>query len=189
MKKLILASQSPRRRELLSYLGYPFAVIAADIIEHSTHREPAQIVEDLAQQKAHKVSQENPDAWVLGSDTIVSLEGKILGKPQGREGAQEMLSALAGKTHQVFTGVALYYQAKCRKCFSVKTEVTFSDISSAEMQRYLASDEPYDKAGAYGIQGMALGFITAIEGSYSNVVGLPLYEVKMALQRSLNLNS
>lgn len=197
MKKLILASASPRRRELLLQAGYEFLILPAkkDEIIHST--EPAQIVKELSAAKAAEVGErlrtgELPaqDYVVLGADTIVVMDGTVLGKPRDEQDAFEMLTALQGRTHQVYTGVTIQ-EVRGTDCldlkrekegeieqsplsFAVCTEVEFSSVSPEEIQRYISTGEPMDKAGAYGIQGAAAVFIRGIRGDYTSVVGLPL---------------
>ncbi|MBC74495.1 MAG: septum formation protein Maf [Halobacteriovoraceae bacterium] len=172
--QLILGSASPRRKELLERTFLPFKIITSDAPELSEKTNPAEYVEDLALLKAKDVyNKVDSHSIVLGSDTVVSSEGRILEKPKDTNHAREMLQSLSGKSHEVFTGVCLIGQGR-QSLFSVKTTVNFSKIPSDLLELYLETGDSLDKAGAYGIQGMGLCFIDSIDGSYSNVVGLPL---------------
>lgn len=186
MVKVILASASPRRRELLTSLGVEFDCLPADIDETPGMGEvPEAYVARMAREKARAVALRSvATAWVLGSDTTVVLAGKILGKPHSESDAVSMLAQLSGQTHSVYTAVALVdagSDALLER--TVKTQVTFAALDEAACRAYVASGEPMDKAGAYGIQGLGGALVTRIEGSYSNVVGLPLYETWQLLQR------
>ena len=174
--QLILASASPRRRELLGWTFLPFKIIPSEIEEVIESDIPTEVVESLAKQKAFDIWTKYPDAMVIGADTIVVNEGKILGKPHTKEVARQMLSELSGKSHDVYTGICILWQ-KEEILFHVHTKVNFLPISEDIMEFYLNTNESLDKAGAYGIQGAALSFIDSIEGSYSNVVGLPVDKV------------
>ena len=184
--KLILASQSPRRRELLAQLGYQFSVQASDIDETVESAETAYgYVLRLAEQKAQHVlsllpQAERASSFVLGSDTSVVYKGKILGKPDSLEDCINALSLLSNSQHQVLTAIALASEAGM-KGQVVTTEVTFKALTKAEMTAYWLTGEPHDKAGSYGIQGIAGQFVKTINGSYSAVVGLPLYETAQLL--------
>lgn len=175
--RLILASASQRRSELLAQAGYAFEVEAADVDESLRQGEaPAVYVVRLAQEKARAVLSKHRDEtnlMVLGADTTVVLEGKILGKPADAADAKQMLCLLSGRTHQVFTGIAA---ATCAGITGAveSTDVTFSEISETELDFYCATSEPLDKAGAYGIQGYAARWIPRIDGCYFNVMGLPI---------------
>lgn len=176
--KIILASASPRRKELLEQIGIPFEVLVSHVEEKVTSIRPGQVVEELSGQKAEAVLGllEEGDALVIAADTVVALEGRILGKPADTENAMEMLRSLAGKTHQVYTGVTLLYrrgEETARKVFHEKTKVHFYPMTEEEIRSYAASGEPLDKAGAYGIQGIFARYVRGIEGDYNNVVGLP----------------
>lgn len=179
---LILASQSPRRRELLQQLGYQFTCLPADIDESVLHDEsPKQYVARLAFEKAQCIAlQQSNNVVVLGSDTSVVFEQQILGKPISLEHCIEMLSLLSGKKHQVLTAVAVV-KGEQSDVVLVSTDVYFKVLSTKEIVQYWHTGEPQDKAGAYGIQGIAGQFVTKIEGSYSAVVGLPLYETSQLL--------
>ena len=183
---LILASKSPRRKELLKQIGIPFVVVVSDAEEVSGNSwTPAALVVENAKRKARAVAEKYPDSPVLGADTVVSLEGKIFGKPKDKDEARKMLTALSGKMHEVTTGLALINRNEIRTT-SVTTKVFFDTMTKADIDAYIATDEPMDKAGAYAIQGKAARFIEKIEGSYSNVVGLPLNAL-IQLSKDLNL--
>lgn len=176
MAKLYLASTSPRRAELLRQIGVAFQPCAPAVDETPQVGElPEHYVERLARAKALAVQPLEPHACVLGADTAVVLEGQILGKPSDAETGLAMLRALSGRTHQVLTAVAVAHAGQCQSKV-VATEVSFRALSEAEILAYWASGEPCDKAGAYGIQGLAAVFVRHIKGSYSAVVGLPLCE-------------
>lgn len=182
MKKLILASQSPRRSELLAQLGYLFATCPADINEAvKANESPVQYVERLALEKAKNIAENQSDTTlVLGSDTCVVSHGLILGKPENVEQCLEHLSMLSGNTHQVLTAIAVV-QGQLSKSLVVSTNVEFKELSTEEIMNYWQTGEPQDKAGSYGIQGIAGQFVKQINGSYSAVVGLPLYETAQLL--------
>lgn len=173
--KLILASASPRRKELIKGCFLNYEVQAADIDEDLPYDSPVELVEKLSKLKAKAVLEERSDenVLVIGSDTIVVLEDQVLGKPKNKDEAREMLKLLSGKTHEVLTGVALLSLDK-EIVFYEKTSVKFTAISEDLLELYLDTGESLDKAGAYGIQGNALSFIEKVNGSYSNVVGLPV---------------
>lgn len=171
---LILASASPRRRELLTQAGLVFDVEPADIDESRRPDEAASTyVQRLALEKAEAIHARFPKATVLGADTTVVLDNEIFNKPADTADAARMLRLLSGRTHQVYTGVAVVTPA-AQRVHVETTHVTFSEIDPADLARYLASGEPLGKAGAYGIQGFAARWIPRIEGDYSNVVGLPI---------------
>lgn len=176
MRRLILASASPRRRELLAQIGYTFDVHPAQVNEDSRPGEdPISYVIRLARDKAQAVYAElnDPDAVVLGADTTVTLDGQILVKPVDPADATRMLRMLSGRTHRVITGVAVA-TAKGIEVAAEVTGVQFASFGEAEIADYVATGEPMDKAGAYGIQGLAAKWIPRVEGCYFNVVGLPL---------------
>ncbi len=184
--KLILASGSPRRRELLSQLGYQFDVLVPNVEEMRVDGEsPAQYVERLSRDKAQAgLKLAGEDAVVLGSDTIVVLDDCVLEKPLNFAHAKEMLQHLSGHQHQVMTAVTV--AAKDRySSVVVTTDVWFKALSQQEIEQYWQSGEPCDKAGSYGIQGLGGRFVTRIEGSYHAVVGLPLYETDQLLHEFL----
>ncbi|SNC66765.1 septum formation protein [Marinobacter sp. es.048] len=181
MASIILASASPRRAELLQQIGLNFSVRPADIDETPEPDEtPEQYVERLAREKALAVAGSSPECLVLGSDTSVVLDGKILGKPTDPAVARETLARLSGATHQVMTAVALATEGQCESVLVI-TEVCFRLLSTAEIEAYVASGEPMDKAGSYGIQGLGGIFVSELRGSYSAVVGLPLQETAALL--------
>jgi len=183
--KLILASSSPRRAEILANAGLPFSVLSSAVDESPYPGEaPAVLVQRLANTKADLVTARAVGpAIVLGADTVVVLDDKILGKPRSTEEARHMLQQLSGRTHSVLTGVALIRLPDGeRRQFIESTLVHFRPITEEELSSYLATEEPYDKAGAYAIQGQAGRYIPRIEGCYFNVVGLPLSRVLTELK-------
>ena len=186
MPMLILASKSPRRKELLKQIGIPFVVVVSDAEEVSGNSwTPAALVVENAKRKARAVAEKYPDSPVLGADTVVSSEGKIFGKPKDKDEARKILTALSGKMHEVTTGLALINRNEIRTT-NVTTKVFFDTMTKADIDAYIATEESMDKAGAYTIQGKAARFIEKIEGSYSNVVGLPLNAL-IQLGKGLNL--
>lgn len=190
MKKIILASGSPRRKELLSKLNIDFEIIVTDTDETITETSPDRIVEDLALRKASAVFDtiEEDDVMVIGADTIVYYDGDILGKPQNEAEAKDMISMLSDRTHQVFTGVAICIKRKGEKSvisFSEKTEVTFYHIDKFDIDEYIKTGSPMDKAGAYGIQDDFAKYVKKIDGDYNNVVGLPLSRLYQEIKNIL----
>ena len=179
---LVLASQSPRRKELLQQLGYDFICLPADIDESVLLTEtPEQYVARLALEKASAIAQkQSANVVVLGSDTSVIFKQHILGKPESLADCLAILTMLSGNSHQVVTAVAAV-QGERSEVVLVSTEVDFKCLSEQEIRRYWQTGEPQDKAGAYGIQGIAGQFVKQIRGSYSAVVGLPLYETAQLL--------
>jgi len=180
---LILASASPRRKELFGYLGVPFQIKAMNIAEESLEKDPIKFSSEIARLKGEAVLGElkrlsiASPVYVVSADTIVCLDGKIYGKPQSRDEAYNFLTELAGKTHSVFTAVygQLFINGKSHTLnFTEESKVTFNHINSILMENYLATGDSLDKAGAYGIQGPSLTFISKVEGDYANVVGFPL---------------
>jgi septum formation protein len=176
--RLILASASPRRRELLAATGLAFEIIPADIDESPRWGEPAETyVQRLAVAKAQAVAQRHPGAVVLGADTTVTIDGLLLGKPQTPDEARWMLGRLSGREHTVVTGVAVVAAATARSAVAViGSRVRMRPFAMPTIVWYLATGEPQDKAGAYAIQGLGAALIECVEGSYTNVVGLPLTE-------------
>jgi septum formation protein len=177
--RLILASKSPRRRYLLSQAGLKFEVLPSGFDESSVpFNDPADYVRTLSRAKAADIAHNHPASWVIGADTIVIIDSQMLGKPKGRDAARAMLSRLSGQTHQVFTGYTLCC-AEADKWFSdvARTDVTFKVLSADEIEWYIHTDEPFDKAGAYAIQGLGTFLVKRVNGSYTNVVGLPVCEV------------
>ena len=181
--RLILASKSPRRCELLSRLGIPFETFSPEADE-SCGLPASEAVEVLSRRKALTTVSSFPDAFILAADTLVSLNGKVLGKPSGFDDAACMLRSLSGKTHQVFTGVTVISPAGEAYTASDRTDVTFCDIPEEEIVAYIETEEPIDKAGSYALQGRAAVWITRIEGSDTSVIGLPLYLVRQLLIRA-----
>lgn len=184
---IILASASPRRRELLEQIGLKFEVRVSDVEEVVTATEPAEVVEELSYQKAQAVHggllrERRMGDLVIAADTVVSVDGKILGKPVDKEDAKRMLKMLSGRTHEVYTGVtvmcfnlfAMDGKGMLEETFHEKTSVTFYPMTDAEIDEYVATGDCMDKAGAYGIQGFCARYIKGIEGDYNNVVGLPV---------------
>lgn len=200
MGQIILASGSPRRKELLEQLGLCFEVCPAVGGEHTQQTHPKRVVMELASGKArevagriraygdaHKRETSPQDILVIGADTVVSVCGQILGKPKDEEDAFRMLSLLSGKTHEVYTGVALVFLETSGRAgehlFYEKTSVQMSRMDDTEIRNYIATGEPMDKAGAYGIQGKCAVYIDGIEGDYNNVVGLPVAALYRELKK------
>lgn len=182
MHSLILASSSPRRKELLQFLQIPFESMNSNVDESIDENMQAEdAVQELAVRKAEAISTQHQESWVIGSDTVVVLEGEILGKPVNRADGKRMLEMLSGRTHEVYTGVAIVY-GEHRNIFAEKTEVTFWELSEAEIERYLDSGEPFDKAGSYGIQGLGSLLVKQINGDYFTVVGLPVSRLARELK-------
>lgn len=177
--KIILASQSPRRRYLLERAGLKFRVIPSAIDEAALPADdPALLVRGLAEAKACDVAERFPESWVIAADTIVVVEGRILGKPCSEAEARDMLARLSGRTHQVLTGYCLCCRRLDRLISEVvSTDVIFKLLTPVEIDWYVRTGEPFDKAGAYAIQGIGTFLVKRINGSYTNVVGLPVCEV------------
>jgi septum formation protein len=181
VSNLILASQSPRRKELLQQIQLSFTVMGSSVDEtFSSDLMPHEVVMYLARKKAKEISNQYPTHYVIGSDTVVTTNGKILGKPGSKEDAKDMLRMLSGSDHEVFTGVAILH-GEDEKLFYEKTDVTFWELTSKEIDEYIASEEPFDKAGSYGIQGIGAKFVKEIKGDYFSVVGLPISRVNRVL--------
>lgn len=181
--KLILASQSPRRKELLGLLGIPFTIQVPQADEtFDPGKDPARQVAQVSRRKALAIGAED-DCVIVAADTIVVCDGVILGKPRDREDAIRMLEMLSGRTHQVMTGMTVRRGDQLMSCTEI-TDVTFRQISKKEMIRYVDSGEPMDKAGAYGIQGGAALFARGIRGDYYNVMGLPVCRLTELLRES-----
>ena len=187
--RIILASASPRRKELLSQIGLSFEVRVSQVEEMITKTLPAEVVEELSAQKAQAVfdslqlseadcKESAKGILVIGADTVVACDGQILGKPKDREDAERMLRLLQGRSHQVYTGVTVCCHRPdgqaAVKSFHEETEVTFYPMTEKEIQAYIETKDPMDKAGAYGIQGICARYISKIRGDYNNVVGLPV---------------
>ena len=183
---IVLASASPRRKELLERIGIVCAVIPSQINEdHLPGESPREHVLRLAHEKALEIASrpEVPGRWFIGSDTVVVRDEAILGKPRDAADATAMLTSLSGRSHEVLTGFAVHdREAKTTVSEVVSTAVRFKELTAAEISGYIASEEPFDKAGAYAIQGIGAFMVQAINGSYTNVVGLPLCEVVDVLE-------
>lgn len=174
MQRLILASSSPRRKELLENLHLTFEISSSNVDESfSPDLTPEEAVKILASRKARFVADKEPDAFVIGSDTVVVHGGEILGKPDDQQEALAMLKKLSGKTHSVYTGVSIISPEQ-EILFFEKTDVVFWELSQEEMDAYISSGEPFDKAGGYGIQGFGSILVREIKGDYFSVVGLPV---------------
>lgn len=179
--QLILASKSPRRRELLAKICPDFSVITAGVDASGCRALPARAqCAELARLKAAAVFAAHPECCVVGCDTLVELDGKIYGKPADRDDARRIISALSGRRHNVFTGVCVLSPLG-KRSFVCRSGVEFFPLSDAEIERYIATDEPYDKAGGYGIQDAACVFVKSISGDYFNIMGLPLSRLYRAL--------
>lgn len=175
MKKIILASGSPRRKELLEQIGVVFEVHKAQREEVITSAVPSEAVKELALQKAEEIAADQEGDVIIGADTVVVAKGQILGKPKDREDALRMLEILNGKEHEVITGVAVILKGFGKPVqFAETTKVRVYPMTRAQIERYVDSKEPMDKAGAYGIQGRFAAYVAGIEGDYNNVVGLPV---------------
>jgi septum formation protein len=183
--RLILASESPRRYELLKQMGLDFEVVPSRVVENFVQTEsPQEHVIRLAEAKAREVASNYADHWVVAADTIVYINGSILGKPKSREEAVEMLRRLSGQEHRVLTGFSVCHLEKGRSGKeAVQTVVRMKALPSVEMEWYVQTGEPFDKAGGYAIQGIGSFMIQSIQGSYTNVVGLPLCELIQMLNR------
>ena len=184
--KLILASRSPRRQDLLLRLQTPFDVIVPDVDESTIISEgsPGTYCTALAELKANDISQHYPNERVIGADTIVVLGDEIFGKPDNKTAAEHMLQTLSGKTHQVYTGVCLKWAKKnIHHLFVEITTVTFRDLDKKDIAHYIRSCPPYDKAGAYGIQDWSAVFVKEIKGCYDNVVGFPISRFYQELKK------
>ena len=199
MSQIILASQSPRRKELLEQIGLEFEICPAKGEEVITKTIPEEVVMELSKQKAEEVAamvssfgEEHrdittpSDILVIGADTVVAYDGKILGKPVNEADAKRMLTMLSGNTHSVFTGVTLVLIDKSGRAgelvFYEKTDVKMHSMTEAEIDRYIATGEPMDKAGSYGIQGKCAIYVEKIDGDYNNVVGLPITRIYQELK-------
>ncbi len=181
MKRFICASASPRRREILASCGYDFEVIPSEADESIDEKmTPAETVMELSKRKALSVSEKHPGAVVFGCDTIVVLGNTILGKPRDEENAKNMLRMLSGKTHEVMTGVTITDRKKSYTFHEV-SEVTFYELSEETIESYVASLEPMDKAGSYGIQGLGCVLVKGIKGDYFSIVGLPIAKTARVL--------
>ena len=187
-KRIILASGSPRRKELLLQIGIVPEIIVSHVEEKITSDVPAEVVMSLAEQKAVDVAKNMPEGKViLGSDTVVAADGTILGKPKSHEEAYEMIRSLVGRSHQVYTGVCIVKKGAADGkdtvvSFYDETDVQVSGMTEAEIREYADSEEPMDKAGAYAVQGFFARYIEGLRGSYANVMGLPVHLVYRKLK-------
>jgi len=181
-RRLILASASTGRSELLRRTGVAFQVIPSDCDEETVTTDPEEHVKELALRKAQSVAELEEDAVVIGADTVVELDGEILGKPLGADGAREMLTRLAGRTHRLLTGLAVV-DSTGRSSYSgiEETFVHMRPLSASAIEAYVASGEPLDKSGSYELQGLGATIIDRIDGDFSNVVGLPMAHLARAL--------
>jgi len=181
--RIILASGSPRRKELLEKIGVEFDVVVSNAIESvDSSLSPEENVKNLASLKGNDVFQKNKDRVVLAADTVVSYNGVIYGKPKDYKDAFRMLKNLQGNTHQVFTGVAIY-KDNLESHFVVRSDVTFKKMTDEEIDWYINTKEPMDKAGAYGIQGLGGRFVSSYSGEFENIMGLPIKEVQEELKK------
>jgi septum formation protein len=183
---LVLASASPRRRELLRWLVAEYELDVAQVDESAQPgEEAAALVARLAAAKAEYVAGSRPDVWVLGADTVVEIDGDVLGKPGDPREAADMLRRLSGREHRVFTGFALLApHGRARQGGIVESRVLFHDLTPRTIEGYVATGEPLDKAGSYAIQGRGAGLVVRVDGSFTNVIGLPLGEVGAALREA-----
>ena len=193
MTEFVLASASPRRKELLEKMGLKFSIVVSDADESSVTRDiPIGLyVQELALLKASATAKmliKNKNALIIAADTIVTLDGEILGKPDGTDGAEKMLLSLSGRTHEVYTGYCVMRMRDGKTvCNSVRTEVKFKTLTEQKIRVYIESGEPMDKAGAYGIQGLGSMLIEKIDGDYFNVVGLPVSALADTLEEEFEL--
>jgi len=180
---IVLASESPRRKQLLKKMGLIFRTIPSKLVELPPMGDiPNSYAARLAMEKAVKVGQVERDSLVIGADTVVSLFGNIMGKPKNAQEASLMLSSLSGRWHEVWTGICVYnHSNRIEIMKAVKTEVQFRELNLTQIEEYIETGEPMDKAGAYGIQGKGNVLVKSIKGSYHNVVGLPTYELGQIL--------
>lgn len=184
--ELILASSSPRRKELMETIGIPFKIEVSDIDESmDLSNDLSEEIKELAYRKAKVIADKHKDAVVLGADTIVVYDKEVLGKPKNEEDAYTMLRKLSGNTHQVLTGVCIVNQGEPKTYCSI-SEVTFCELTDEEIWKYISTKEPMDKAGAYGIQGFGGCFVKSIKGDYYSIMGLPLSLVYQELMKIIS---
>jgi len=187
MPRIILASKSPRRKQLMEGLNLPFEIIVADIEEHINPKSDLRKeIEQLSFQKALAVFKDNQDAVVIGADTIVVINDSVLGKPKDKEDAKQMLLQLQGNKHEVITGVTILSKEK-QESFSTVSEVLFNPMTEKEIEDYIDTKEPMDKAGAYAIQGIGAKFIHSIHGDYYSIMGFPVSEIYTRIQKYLSM--
>lgn len=184
---MILASQSPRRRELLSLITDRFSIVPARGEENIPTGTPArEAVLLLSEQKAKEIAAQHSGELIIAADTVVTIDGEILGKPRDEKDAADMLRKLSGRTHSVFTGVCVIFEDGSDESFAEETRVEFYELSEREMAEYIATGEPMDKAGAYGIQGRGALLVRSIEGDYYNVMGLPVGRLYRVIKEALS---
>ena len=181
MNKIILASGSPRRKDILTAHGIDFEILVSDVDESFSETNPKKVVEELSRRKAKAVWEEHQNRIVLGADTVVAYEDEILGKPKDDKDAFRMIHLIQGKRHQVYTGVTIYSKEKM-VTFSEKTDVIVAPMTDEEIKAYIATKEGIDKAGSYAIQGLFGRYILGYDGDYENVVGLPGKRVEEILK-------
>ena len=188
--RIILASKSPRRKEILENLGLKFDILVADADERSEESDPCLRVAELASVKGRAVLDavgDKKDVLLIASDTLVYAEGEFLGKPKNKEDARRMIGMLSDKAHSVVSGIYLYCNGK-EVSAADETKVVFDKMSADEIENYISSDEPYDKAGGYAVQGLASLYISGLEGDYFNVVGLPVNLMYKLLKKEFNID-
>lgn len=189
--RIILASKSPRRKEILETLGLNFEIIVADADESSDIQNPDELVMTLAARKGRavlqKIGDEANDSLIIACDTLVYASGEFLGKPRDRDDAERMIRKLSGKAHSVVSGIYLYYNGR-EVGAAASTKVIFDELTDSDIEAYLNTSEPYDKAGAYAIQGRASAYISGIEGDYFNVVGLPVNLLCKTLKKEFGID-
>ncbi len=188
---VILASKSPRRKEILENLGLKFDIVTADADESSDIRKPGELVMTLAERKGlavrEKIGVASDNSIIIACDTLVYCGGEFLGKPKDREDAERMIRMLSGGSHEVISGIFVSYNGENTTAYA-STKVIFDEMTDGEIEAYLNTDEPYDKAGAYAIQGLASEHIKGIEGDYFNVVGLPVNLLCRTLKETFKLD-
>lgn len=184
---IVLASSSPRRKEIMENAGFKFAVREPNVEENLKIKlPPIDLVMKLALKKATAVSKNSEDEVIIGADTIVCIDGKNIGKPTNADEAKLMLEQLSGRLHRVYTGVAIIAKDR-QETFFVQAKVNFRELSPETIQNYIKSGEPFDKAGGYAIQGLGSTFVEKIDGDYFGVVGLPIAQVALRLERDYNI--
>nr|WP_300002052.1 Maf family protein [Tissierella sp.] len=190
MKPIILASSSPRRKEIFDRYNFDYKIIKQDIEEIVTEEDtPEQLVMSLSFRKAHSIAKSNPKAIVIAADTVVVYRGKILSKPKDKEDAFRMLESLSGETHEVITGISIINEETNTKIVDwEKTKVKFRELNKATIETYISSGEPFDKAGSYGIQAIGALLVEKIDGCYLNVVGMPLVKLDKLLNKYFDIS-
>ena len=188
--RVILASKSPRRKEILENLGVKFDIVVADADEYCTIADPLERVKALAAIKGNAVLDtisDRDDLLVIACDTLVYASGEFLGKPRDRDDAERMMRMLSGKAHSVVSGIYVYYNGRA-VTEAEETRVVFDEMTDGEIERYVSTDEPYDKAGGYAVQGLASLYVSALEGDYFNVVGLPVNKLYKTLKKEFSID-